>query len=1003
MAARLDPEDVQAVLRAYQALAGDVVGNVDGHVAQYLGDGVLVYFGYPAAHEDDPARAVSAALEIAREVPLLGRRLDSLGLAAEALQVRIGIHTGPVVIGAIGAQQRTEQLASGSSVNIAARLAAAAAPGTVMISEAVARRVGGLFAMTALGDMALKGLAAPVTAFRPVAQHGSRSRLAAWGAGSGRPIVGRDAVIAELLAGWAAVRRPPAADALPLLLRGEAGIGKSRLVQALRQRLASEAHGWIACHGTAMQQARDFFPIIEAIRASLDLEGGEPEADARARLAAALDAAHVEDGPGRAALAVLLGLAGSAAGLTADDRQQAMDLIIDWWLRLARLTPLVLALEDLHWFDPSSLELISRLLARAGDAPILIIGTERPDWQPPWPARIIDLPPLGGDQIGAIVTAILGDAATPALVAKLVERSDGVPLYAEELAQSWIEQARRGGDAGVPVSLQDSIMARLDRLGSNKRLVQLGALLGRSFSHELIAAASELEEPFLLPGLADIVAGGILHRSGVPPRATYVFRHALLQDAAADSLLRQHYRRDNAAIAALLRDRFPALAAADPGRVARHFDEAGSAREAIGWYRRAGQQAQQRAAYREAEAAYGRALALAEPLAAAGDGEELAAEIYAEIGRILQITQGYAAPATRQAIGRARRPADQARDKAFLRREREQFQATLTRGAYAEARAAVAAVMARWQGDADDPDLLFFRLGAFIQTGFFTGDLASVERAFADMTPWIDGPGQQQPAGNTISAIGIAGLAAWWQGDPALARRRIEMALGFAEATNDPYDRAMSLHYLSQLHLIERDPVAAAEVGARLLALAEAQGFAYLAALVQGPIGWSAAQLGRGSDHARTMRATLDAMFAAGARIAGTTQLNRLAEVQLGEGAADAALATIEQALAFNPEEEIYRPASLLLRARMRATAAPAAARADLIEALALADAQGAHGIALPIGNALARLWLAEGEAAQARAALMAGPAGPGGNADDLAARQALLARLQPLAVAAAR
>jgi hypothetical protein len=665
---------------------------------------------------------------------------------------------------------------------------------------------------------------------------------------------------------------------------------------------------------------------------------------------------------------------------------------------------LVPALEDLHWFDPSSLELIGQLLARAGDAPILIVGTQRPEWQSPWPMQIIDVPPLAGAQTGAIIATILGDAATPAVVAALVERSDGVPLFAEELAQTFLEQARLGGVGGVPSSLQDSMMARLDRLGASKRLVQLGALLGRSFSHDLIAAASDLEEAFLLPGLAEIVAGGILQRSGVPPRATYVFRHALLQDAAADSLLRQQYRRDNAMIAAVLRDRFPTLAESDPARVARHFAEAGEARDAAGWYRQAGLQAERRAAYREAEAAYERAIALAEPLAAAGDDDQLTAELYAELGRILQMTHGYAAPTTRRAINRARRPADAGRDKAFLRREREQFQAVLTRGAYGEARAGIESVMARWRGDPHDPDFLFFRLGALIQTGFFTGDLATVEQAFDEMTPWIDGPGRQQPAGNTISAIGIASLAAWWQGNPPLARSRAEMALAFAEATNDPYDRAMSLHYLSQLHLIERDPVSTAQVGARLQALAEAQGFAYLAALVRGPIAWSAAQTGQLTANAATMRKALDAMFAAGARIAGTTQLNRLAEVERLEGAFDAALATVERALVFNREEAVYRPASLLLRAQLRGAEDQESARTDLIEALALARAQGAHGIALPIANALARRWLAAGDTARARAVLLAElETGASGNAADVAERHELLAQLQPLPVAARR
>jgi tetratricopeptide (TPR) repeat protein len=907
-----------------------------------------------------------------------------------------------VVIGTIGSQQRSEQLASGSSVNIAARLAAAAAPGTVMISEATARRASGLFAMTALGAQSLKGLAAPVTAFRPTAQHGPRSRLAAWGAGSGRPLVGRDVALADLLSAWAQVGARQSEPAALVLMRGEAGIGKSRLVQALRQRLAGEPHGWIACHGTAMQQGRDFFPIVEAIRASLDLEGGEPEAVARARLEAALAAVGIGAGPGTAHLAVLLGLASHAAELTAADRRLAIAAIIDWWLRLARQTPLVLALEDLHWFDPSSLELIGQLLASAGDAPILVVGTQRPEWQSPWPAHVIDLPPLASSQSGAIIAAILGDVATPGVVAALVERADGVPLFAEELAQAWLDQVKLGGEGGVPASLRDSMTARLDRLGASKRLVQLGALLGRSFSHELIAAVSELEEAFLLPGLAEIVGSGILQRSGVPPRATYSFRHALLQDAAADSLLRQQYRRDNAGIAAMLRDRFPTLADGDPGRVAQHFAEAGCVSDAILWYRRAGVLARRRAAYREAEAAYHRAIALAEAQATAGVDDDLTSELYAELAPVLQFTHGYAAPQTVEAILRGQKSGKTVHDEETLPQDRELFQAMLTRGAYAEAMDFLATVLAAWQGDSDCPDLIFFRLGAHIQTAYFTGDLAGVERSFLQLAHRIDRHDVAQPTGTIISAFGIAGLAAWWRGDAPLAWQRMEEARAFAETTGDSYDQAKTLHYLSQLHTVAGDEAGAAQVGERLLAFATANGFSYLAALVHGPIGWSAARQGRSSGNAAVIRSMIDAQIAAGARIAVPRQLNLLAEVEYMEGNSAAALAVIEEALTFNPEERLYIPESLYWRAIIRAEAEPTAARDDLEEALRLARLQGGHGVALHIANTLAAHLMKTGATAEAEAVLMSivMPPVERRHPADEQARRALLARLQPRALA---
>jgi class 3 adenylate cyclase/tetratricopeptide (TPR) repeat protein len=960
MAARLDPEDVQTVLAAYQQLAVDVVRNVDGHVAQFLGDGLLIYLGYPVAHEDDPARAISAGLEIVREMPRLAERLvaqvPELGIAD--LRVRIGIHTGPVVVGTVGAGARTEQLALGSTVNIASRLAAAAEPDTLMVSDATAGRASGLFVMENLGAQSLKGLSAPLTAFRPTAPRGTLSRIAAWRGGSGRVLVGRDDLMARLLAGWAATRAGAPRTSPMIVLRGEAGIGKTRLLQGLRQRLAQEPHGWISCHGSALQQGSAFYPAIEAVRGSLGLDGGEPPARARQLLAAALADAGIETEAAVDQLASLLGLSDGETDRSLADRDLAIDTLVTWWLRLALDKPLVVALEDLHWFDPSSLDLVTQLLKAARKAPILIVATMRPDMALPWTdTPIIDVPPLARNDIASIINQIVAGGDADAAVATLVERSDGVPLYAEELAQAFVEQLRLGGAvAGVPASLKDSIMARLDRLGAHKRLAQIGALLGRSFSHEQIAAVTGLDEGFLTPGLATIVERGILQREGVPPRATYSFRHALLQDGAADSLLRQSHREINGRIADVLAGQFATMAGENPIRVAQHFAEAGRVAEAIAWYRRAGARAQRGAAYREAEAAYRLAISLSETRSAASGDDLAIGEIYGELGHILQLTHGYAAPTTVEAMEKAGRKGCGAHDAAFLRAAREHFQATLTRAAYGAAEAQVAALTRDWQGNPGDPDLLAFRLGARIQLGFFTGNLDAVEAAYAAFQDSSWRFAATQPAGNIISAMGVAAMAAWWEGRNQLANQRIAAVLLHAETGGDPYDLAMALHYQSQLQLCQNDPEAVAATAQRLHELAVAHGFAYLAALVRGPICWSAAQLGRGSDNAAVMRATLDAMFAVGALIAGTTQLNRLAEVELIEGRRDAALATIEEALVFNPEEVLYRPASLLIRAQLRAADDQLAARADLTEALALAETRGAHGIARRIADAMARL-----------------------------------------------
>lgn len=628
---RLDPEDVQTVLRRYQETAAQIVGNVEGYVAQYLGDGILVYFGYPTAHEDDPLRGVSTALDIAREVPLLSASLrrEIADFPDEDLAVRIGIHTGVVVVGSVGSSLRRETLASGPSVNQAARLAAAAATGSVVISDVTAGRVAGVFVLDDLGPLDLKGIPEPVQCHRVLRRRGTQSRLATWTAGSGRPIVGREELLAQLDAAWAQVR---AGGTHTVVLRGEAGIGKSRLVQAMRQRLAPETHGWIACYGSALQSSSAFRPIMESVRGSLGIDEDDEPATQRIRVATALRAVGIEGDEAIERIGRLLEVTDSAASLlsTVDERTRTLDAMADWWLRLARLQPMVLALEDLHWFDPSSFELVTLILTRAVDEPVLVLGTARPEAELPWAddrVTVIDVPPLDPDETLEIVRQVLGDVELgSSSLNALVARSDGVPLYAEELARGLVEHA---GDSlavdVIPASLQDSFTARLDRLGGRKRLAQIGALLGRAFPHQLIAAVLDLPERDLRSGLDELVARKILHRDGLPPRATYTFHHALLQDVAAESMLRQRRRDGHTRIADVLVTQFHDYAEDQPGVVGHHYAEGGEPDAAIDWYARAGLRATERAEFREATADYARAVALLESLPAgpARDAREL--------------------------------------------------------------------------------------------------------------------------------------------------------------------------------------------------------------------------------------------------------------------------------------------------------------------------------------------------------------------------------------------
>lgn len=631
LSTRLDPEDVQTVLRRYQETAAQIVSNVEGYVAQYLGDGILVYFGYPTAHEDDPLRGVSAALDIAREVPLLSAALrrEISNFPDADLAVRIGIHTGPVVVGSVGSALRRETLASGPSVNQAARLAAAAASGSVVISDVTAGRVAGVFVLDDLGSLNLKGIPEPVQSYQVRRMRGAQSRLATWTAGSGRPIIGRDDLLAQLSALWEQVR---GGEAATVVLRGEAGIGKSRLVQAMRQRLAPERHGWIACYGSALHRSSAFRPITEAVRGSLAIDEDDSPETQLARLTAALSVVGINDVEVVERIGRLLEVSGTAAAElpTVDERKRTLDAMADWWLRLARRQPMVMALEDLHWFDPSSLELISMIMERACDEPVLVLGTVRAEAELPWSedaVTVLDVAPLSPEETAEIVRQVLGDVELgSASLSTLVERSDGVPLYAEELARGLAEHAANGLAVDIiPASLHDSFTARLDRLGGRKRFAQVGALLGRAFPHHLLAAVLNLPERDLRSGIDELVARQILHRDGLPPRATYTFHHALLQDVAAGSMLRQRRRDEHARIADVLVTRFAEDAAEQPEIVGHHFAEAGEPDAAIDWFARAGFRATERAEFQEAVVDYDRAIALLKtlPVGQARDAREI--------------------------------------------------------------------------------------------------------------------------------------------------------------------------------------------------------------------------------------------------------------------------------------------------------------------------------------------------------------------------------------------
>ena len=671
----LDAEDLRSVVRAYQEAASGAIDRYEGHIAQYLGDGLLVYFGYPQAHEDDAERAVRAGLEILAALRTLNDALEpkhGMRLAA-----RVGIHTGPVVIGAMGGGAKSEVLALGDTTNIAARLEAVAAADTVVISGATQRLVPGMFLLHDLGTPPLKGVATPIHAHAVLQATGVRSRLDV-DPSTLTPLVGRDQELGLLIARWEQAQE---GDGQAVLIAGEAGLGKSRLLQAFRERLAAAPHSWLECRCTPYSQGSAFHPLIELVEQGLGFKPhDDPESKLR-RLEAGLAYAKLSASEVVPLIAALLSLPlpdryPPLRQSPELQRKQTMEALVAWTLALAEQQPLVMLYEDLHWCDPSTVEILGLLLEQSPTAKVLTLLSFRPSFEPPWPARSHVTPlavnRLSRRQATNMIGGMTRGVPLPdAVVQRIVERADGVPLFVEEVTKMVLESdlvAARDGryeltrpltELAIPSTLQDSLMARLDRLDAGKEVAQLGAALGREFPYELLRSVSLQEEARLHAGLAQLVDAELLYQRGTPPAATYTFKHALIQDTAYQSLLKRTRQQLHARIAQVLEERFPERVAAEPEVIARHYDQAGLATQAIAHYQRAGERAAQRSANEEAIGHLRRALDLVGTLAETRERHQRELGLQMAIGAPLAAARGWSHPEYEGTYARARELASQ--------------------------------------------------------------------------------------------------------------------------------------------------------------------------------------------------------------------------------------------------------------------------------------------------------------------------------------------------------
>jgi len=995
---QLDPEDYRVVVRAYQEAAAAVIQRFDGYMAQYLGDGLLVYFGYPQAHEDEAQRAVQASLELVDAMAPLNTRLEpQYGVR---VAVRIGLHTGLVVIGEMGGGNRQEQLAMGDTPNIAARLQGLAAPNTVVLSAVTARLVHEAFALEERGLHHFKGVAEPMAVFRVLGLQESPDDGEEAGPVRVPFLVGRDEEVGLLLRRW---EQSKEGLGQVVLLNGEAGIGKSTLIQTLREHVGQEGWTRLTFRCSPYHTNSALYPVIAYFQRLLRWEHDEAPEARLAKLERVLDASRqplAEVVPLLAALLTVPLPEGSYAALMLtpqQQRQQTLDALVAWLLAGAEQQPMLAVYEDLHWADPSTLELLGALLEQTPTVPMLTVLTFRPVFVPPWPTRShltpITLNRLERPRVEALITHLAGGKALPAeVVAHIVTKTDGVPLFVEELTKMLLESDLVQEDTQhyvltgpltavtIPATLQDSLMARLDRLGTAKDVAQLGAVVGREFAYNVLQAITPLDEATLQARLAQLVEAELLYQRGRPPGARYVFKHALIQEAAYASLLKSTRQQVHQQIAQVLEARFPALVETQPELVAQHYTAAGCSEQAVAYWQRAGQQASDRSANVEAISYFTTGIELLKSLPETPERAQHALTLHIALGAALQIAKGNAAPEVEHAYTQARALCQQAGEipqlvpvlfglwryyfaRAQLHTARE-LGDTLLRLAYRAHDSALAV-------------LAHYALGG---ASFYLGALPAARQLLeAGLTLYR--PDQRralvfhmgQDLG--VSCGAFAAWALWGLGYPDQALARIHETLALAHALSHPLSLAFARVFATFISQGRRDVRAVYAQAEAAAGLSATQGFPQWAAVGMCGRGWALAMQSQGAEGIAQIRQGIAAYRATGAAILVPWFCILLAEVSDHLGHPEDGLQALAEAhtLVEQHEErwweaEVCRLRGVLL---LRQTGtSQAEAEACFQQALDVARRQEAKSWELRAAMSLSRLWQQQGKRAEAHALL---------------------------------
>lgn len=982
LARQLDPEDLQTTVRRFLDICGEAVGRFNGYIAKYMGDGLLVYFGYPHAHEHDAERAVHAGLAVLELVKALPR--EQCPDRGFEIATRIGIATGPVIVGELlGQETAKERSVFGETPNLASRLQGLAAPNQLIIDSVTKRLVGGEFECADQGTVSLKGFETPVRIWQVLSATPSASRFESYRSGRLVDFIGREHETALLLGRW---REAADGEGQVVLLCGEAGIGKSRLVRYLRDRLAEDHHEVIQSQCSPHHTNTVLHPVIAYLRQAAGMTGEDTIPLQRQKLAALMADNGLDDRVTVALFADLLSLHGHEqdrpANVSPDKRKEmTLEALVHYLQRLADRSPVLLIVEDAHWLDPTTLDLMTRVIDRVRQMRMLVLITFRPDFKPVWTeyshVTFLTLSRLPRRQSVELIAMMTRGKALPQEVQQaILAKTDGVPLYIEELMENLLETGllAEGTDSFtlttplkemvIPDSLQSLLMERVDRLGPSKEVVQIGAAIGREFTYELLRATVEATDSQLNSALDLFVSSGLILQEGERSLARYRFKHMLVQEAAYNTLPKKSRRLLHARIAKTLEEKFPQRVQLEPEFLAYHYEQAGLTRQAITYWRLAARRDADRSANIEALNHFDRALALLKELPTDAERDAMELEILIARGAPMVTVKGYASQDIERNYLRAR-------ELAHNKSGSEQYFLSvwglwvfhLVRGPLPTACDLAERLLALAERE-QNPDRLIRAHESVGSTYSFLGRFEEAKAHLLSAKSLFDSARQRSAAlpyaqDPGITARIMLARTLWILGEVDQVEALSREAIGMARQLEHPFTLAFTLASVCWISSALRDADRTLGLAREAVAISTKHSFEVGLAWAMSSQGWALAETGHEEGLTKLVNG-LSAAQAAGASLNNTYTLALLAELYLRKKRADEGLRAIEEAqkVTLAQGERFWQAELLRLKGELlleQVEPAVSVAEQCFTQALTIAQEQHANMLELRAAMSLAR------------------------------------------------